>query len=215
MDANGLKAVFHRILALVQENRDYLIELDRQSGDGDLGISMCSGFLAASANLDGSGERDLGRLLNHAADSFNEAAPSSLGTILTFGMKGMARVLHGHEDGDTALFAQALTRGCSNIMEKALSKPGQKTVLDALCPGSDAFASAAEEGGASAAAKAAKAAAEGAASTASMQAVFGRAAYYGQASIGKLDGGAVVGSLIFKGISDFCSGNTKEVISHE
>ena len=45
---------------------------------------------------------------------------------------------------------------------------------------------------------AAKAAAEGSDATANMPAVHGRAAYYGEKSIGLVDGGSVVGRLIFE-----------------
>ena len=36
-----------------------------------------------------------------------------------------------------------------------------------------------------------------------MKAVWGRAAYYGEKSIGVLDGGSVVGKLVFRGIADW------------
>ena len=95
MNAEKMRLCFARLADMMSENRERLIELDQQSGDGDLGISMCDGFRAAKEAMERSQEQDLGRLLNHAANSFNEAAPSSLGTILTFGMKGMARALVG------------------------------------------------------------------------------------------------------------------------
>jgi hypothetical protein len=37
-----------------------------------------------------------------------------------------------------------------------------------------------------------------------MKPVHGRAAYYGDKSIGLLDGGSAAGRLIFEGISAFC-----------
>ena len=46
------------------------------------------------------------------------------------------------------------------------------------------------------------AAAEDSESTKQMRSVHGRAAYYGDKSIGMLDGGSVVGKLIFEEISD-------------
>ncbi|MCC8084632.1 MAG: dihydroxyacetone kinase subunit L, partial [Clostridium sp.] len=49
---------------------------------------------------------------------------------------------------------------------------------------------------------AAKAAAEGSEATKEMKSVHGRAAYYGEKSIGILDGGSVVGKLIFEALSE-------------
>ena len=58
------------------------------------------------------------------------------------------------------------------------------------------------EGARAAFAKAAKAAREGSEGTRAMKAVWGRAAYYGEKSLGVLDGGSVVGALIFEAIND-------------
>ena len=48
--------------------------------------------------------------------------------------------------------------------------------------------------------QAAKAALKGSEATRQMRAVWGRAAYYGDSSIGLLDGGSYVGALIFKAL---------------
>ena len=38
-----------KISAVMTENKEYLIKLDQQNGDGDLGVSMSEGFAAAAA----------------------------------------------------------------------------------------------------------------------------------------------------------------------
>ena len=40
MNITTLTSVFEAIAAEIAENKDYLVELDQQNGDGDLGISM-------------------------------------------------------------------------------------------------------------------------------------------------------------------------------
>jgi dihydroxyacetone kinase-like protein len=196
-----LRAAMGEIAAVMAENRQYLIELDQRNGDGDLGISMAEGFAAASAFMNGSTETDLGKLLVGTGKVFNEAAPSSLGTIMSFCMMGMARTLKGHETADTALVGEALVAGVAKIMERANSKPGEKTVLDALDPAARALCAHADEGAPIAWQAAALAAAEGSDSTAGMQAVHGRAAYYGDKAIGLIDGGSVAGRLMIEAIS--------------
>jgi dihydroxyacetone kinase-like protein len=192
----------------IAANKDYLVGLDQQNGDGDLGISMAAGFKAVSdylsansENEEKTGERDLGRLLMKCGAIFNEAAPSSLGTILSVGMMGMARALKGKEEAGTPSLAAALEAGIASIMEKAKSKPGEKTVLDALCPGIEALKQHADAEPRAAWAEAAGAAAAGSESTRNMRSVHGRAAYYGDKSIGILDGGSVVGKLIFEAVA--------------
>ena len=195
-----LRAAMGEIAAVMAENRQYLIELDQRNGDGDLGISMAEGFGAASAFVNVSEETDLGKLLVGASKVFNEAAPSSLGTIMSFYMMGMARTLKGHETADTALVGEAMTSGVAKIMERANSKPGEKTVLDALDPAARALCAHADQGALAAWKAAATAAADGSDSTAAMQAVHGRAAYYGDKAIGLIDGGSVAGKLIFQAL---------------
>lgn len=201
MNAASIKKAFVSISDIMAENKDYLIELDQQNGDGDLGISMSNGFRAVSDALQASDETDLGRIFMNSSKVFNENSPSSLGTILSFGMMGMAKALKGNVEADVAQLADAMEAGLNLIMEKAGSKPGEKTVLDALAPGIAALKEAASGGDAAEAfKKAADAAAAGSESTKEMRSVHGRAAYYGDKSIGVLDGGSVAGKLIFDGI---------------
>lgn len=201
LNAQTLRLAMGEISTTMAINRQYLIELDQRNGDGDLGISMADGFAAASSFVNDSEETDLGKLLAGASKVFNEAAPSSLGTIISFCMMGMARTLKGHDTADTALVGEALVSGVAKIMERANSKPGEKTVLDALDPAARALCDHAHEGAHAAWQAAAKAAADGSDSTANMQAVHGRAAYYGDQAIGLIDGGSVAAKLIIEAVS--------------
>lgn len=196
MDAQRLAQAVAAVSKKIEENKEYLVKLDQQNGDGDLGISMSDGFKAVETLMEISEEKDLGKLLMKAGNAFNEAAPSSLGTILSFGFMGMAKTLKGVQDASSEQVAAALAAGVGRIMEKAGSKPGERTILDALCPAVEAYAA-----DSSAPLKsAAQAAAAGAEATRNMKPVHGRAAYYGEKSLGHLDGGAVVGKLIFEAL---------------
>ncbi|GHV11619.1 DAK2 domain-containing protein [Spirochaetia bacterium] len=205
MNAVSLRGAITSISDLMEKNKDYLVELDQQNGDGDLGVSMAAGFKALEGYLESAEEKDLGKLLMKCSGLFNDAAPSSLGTILSLGFMGMAKALKGKEEAGTAEVGLAMEAGLNNIMEKAKSKPGEKTILDALAPAIEQIKkSGPNDSKAVIYAAAAKAAAEGSEKTKAMRSVHGRAAYYGDKSIGILDGGSVVGKLIFEGISGYC-----------
>lgn len=207
MDSASLKAAVASISKVMAENRDYLIRLDQQNGDGDLGISMSDGFKAIDGYLRTAEETDLGKLFFQMSKIFNDKAPSSLGTILSFSLMGMARALKGKETADLIEVTEAFQQGVDLIMEKAGSRPGEKTILDALCPALEALRAGCAEGNKEKAfAEAAAAAAKGSEDTRQMVPRHGRAAYYGNRNLGDLDGGAVVGNLIFEAISDYCSG---------
>jgi dihydroxyacetone kinase-like protein len=205
MNLTTLCGAITAVSGLMNKNRDYLIELDQQNGDGDLGISMAAGFKAVSEYLSGAEEKDLGKLFMKCGGVFNEAAPSSLGTILSMGFMGMARALRGKTEADLSELALAMEAGLHNIMEKAKSKPGEKTILDALYPAVEVLKNSAPgEHYRDVFKTAARAAAEGSQKTKAMKSLHGRAAYYGDKSIGVLDGGSVAGMLIFEGISAYC-----------
>ena len=87
------------------------------------------------------------------------------------------------------------------MMERGGARPGEKTVLYALCPAVEALECHASEGLTQALAAAAVAAGEGAERTRGMTSRHGRATYYGEKYLGRLDGGAVAGQLIFEALA--------------
>ena len=200
MNYDSLCKIITSISDIMTENKDYLVSLDQQNGDGDLGISMSSGYEAVKNYVIASEERDLGKILMKCSSVFNEAAPSSLGTITAFGFMGMAKALKGKEEATFAECADALDAGLNKIMEKAKSKPGEKTILDALYPAIEVLKNSDGSDKVAALKSAAAASAEGSENTKDMKSVHGRAAYYAEKSIGTLDGGSVVGKLIFEAI---------------
>jgi len=206
MNADTLRGAIKSVRDLITEKREELITLDQQNGDGDLGISMSEGFNAVSEYLKSTDEHDLCKLLTKCSNAFNEAAPSSMGTILSFGMMGMAKALKGKTKVTLYELADAMQAGLSLIMDKAKSKLGEKTVLDALHPAIVALKENTETDKKTAFALAAKAAAEGSENTRNMRSVHGRAAYYGDKSIGVVDGGSVVGRYIFEALYNYVSG---------
>ena len=202
MNAASVKTGIRKISRIMAENKDYLIKLDQQNGDGDLGVSMSEGFEAAAVFVEGMQETDLGKILMQTGGVFNEAAPSSLGTIISFAFMGMAKSLKGRTEAGLPEFAEAVMAGVQKIMDKAGSKPGEKTILDSIYPAAESLLADRDGDFKEALRNAAEKAAEGSESTRSMKSVHGRAAYYGEKSIGLLDGGSVVGRLIFEALAE-------------
>lgn len=203
MESVDLVNIVKSISNIMDENKDYLIELDAQNGDGDLGISMSNGFKALVTFLENNKETDIGKVFMKMGSAFNEASPSSLGTILSFGMIGMAKSLKGKNQIELIDIAQAFENGIKTIMDKADSKLGEKTILDSLYYGAETLKNNSNLSPKEAFEKAFKSASEGSENTKNMKAVHGRASYYGDKSIGILDGGSVVGKLIFEGIYNY------------
>lgn len=100
-------------------------------------------------------------------------------------------------------------------MQRAGSKRGEKTILDAIGGALDALEKSIASGdspedGAQAAAAGARIGME---ATKDMVAVHGRAAYQKENSRGYVDGGATVGMLIFKAVSEYIVGNWQGTVS--
>lgn len=166
---------------------------------------MADGFAAASAAVRTSSEKDLGKLFMIASKAMNEAAPSSLGTIMSLLMMGMAKSLKGNENAEMPIIIAAFENGIGLIESRTGSIPGEKTMLDALVPAILAMRENENQESKVILQKAADAADVGAESTKEMKAVHGRAAYYGDKTIGLLDGGAVTVKYIFGAIAkQFC-----------
>lgn len=202
MNRESVNKIMEAISKEMSANRDYLVELDQVNGDGDLGISMDDGYRAVVEFLKTTKEKDLGKLFMACGKVFNASAPSSLGTITSFGFMGMAKALNGKEEVGFEEAAGAMLAAVENIMAKAESKVGEKTILDSLYPGAEALLKYASDPE-TAVMEAEKAAGLGSEATRQMRAVHGRAAYSADRSIGILDGGSVVGKLIFKGIAGY------------
>ena len=183
------------------ENRDFLTDLDARYGDGDLGVSMCSGFQAVCESVENSEQTDLGQLLRGCSNAFNAAAPSTLGTLFSVGMMGMAKSLRGSEEAALPALAAALAGGVRLMMERGGSAPGEKTVIDALLPAAAALEEHADRGAREAFAAAYAAAAGGLERTRDMVGRHGRVAYYGEKTLGDTDAGAAAGMLIFRALS--------------
>ena len=203
IDTKVLASGFMAISKKISENKMYLISLDQKIGDGDLGISMDNGFKAASdINSVNADAADIGKLLFLAGKGFNEAAPSSLGTIISMLLIDAAKEMKGREETSLADFGKTIHKSINTIMEKLESKLGEKTFFDAVLPAAEALCEDAELSDKQRLKNAAEAACNGAESTKDMVAKHGRAAYFAEKTLGSIDGGAEVGRIIFETIAD-------------
>lgn len=203
--ADDIRAILGRLSELVRDEKDRLTELDAQLGDGDLGLTMVKGFSNIAVQAAASEETDIGKMLMQAGMTMAKTVPSTMGTLLATGFlrggKATAGVLALDADGLIGFLA-AFTGG---IMERGKSGPGEKTIVDALVPALERAREARTAGKSMDVllSEANQAALEGAENTKNMTARHGRGAYYQEKSLGKVDGGAVVGELFLKAFADY------------
>ena len=199
IDARMAKCLFGNLSVAMESNVELLTQLDSAAGDGDLGVSMKQGFAAVAHAAESADTDELGKLMQKCAMALNDAAPSTLGTILSVWLMAGGKTLKGKTQCGVEELAAFVAAGNSAIMARSNSAPGEKTILDALVPAQNALEAAATNGLSlkKALEDAAIAADQGCMLTKQMKAVHGRAAYYAEKTIGLQDGGATVARIIF------------------
>jgi len=188
-----------RSAQVVTENREELIELDRQIGDGDHGENLTRGFTAVIAKLDALPEppAEVGDVLKLVATTLMSTVGGAAGPLYGTAYLRAAKVT-GVPELDPAGVVALLEAGLEGIVARGKAHTGEKTMVDAWSPAVDAAVAAADAGADAAEVLAAAAAAASAGSDATIPLVAtkGRASYLGERSAGHRDPGAASTVLI-------------------
>ena len=198
-----LTQILDSIVAVMEGAKEELIELDGAMGDGDLGLTMVKGFTAVAEEIRALDETDMGKIMMKLGMKMNATVPSTMGTLVSVCFSKAAPAAKGKSEL-TLQGLGPLGRGAvAGVMERGKSKPGDKTMLDALHPAVEALGAAAASGDTLSDAwqKAYDAAKDGVEKTKTMQSVHGRAAYYQEKSVGRQDPGATAMMYIVSGIA--------------
>lgn len=185
---------------IMNQNREYLIDLDSIVGDGDLGLTMGDGYQAAYEAVKDSGETDAGKLLYSAGKAMSVKVPSTMGTLMASGFMQAGKALKGKRELSSGDMVEIFAEYEAGVKNRGKAEIGDKTFLDGLNPAVEALSAKVKAGeDIQEAAKAAAGAAErGFENTTTMIAVHGRAAVRGEASRALKDPGAAVAVLLMK-----------------
>lgn len=184
--------------------RDRLCELDAVAGDGDLGVTLATGFQAAKEYLSDSQEADVGAVLVGVGGEFARKAPSTIGALLATAFIRSGQKLHGVTSIDGECVARMLEASVAGVAERGRASPGERTVLDAMKPAAEA-AVASARGGASpldVLHSAVEAARAGAQATADMEPRHGRAGWIPDRARGQPDAGAIAWATYLAGLEE-------------
>ena len=177
-----------------------LTEIDSHFGDADHGLTMTKIVKAIDQAVE-QADGGIQSMLDDAAMAVMTLNGGSAVPLWNTWLDGLQEVApEGDEidvDGLKAIFAKAL----EELSDMSGAKVGDKTMMDALIPASQAIA--AYEGGDENGlfAEAARAAAEGAEASKQFVSKFGRAKSYGEKTIGTPDAGAMSMSYFFQGLA--------------
>jgi phosphoenolpyruvate---glycerone phosphotransferase subunit DhaL len=183
----------------IEEQRDFLTQLDAAIGDADHGVNMHRGFTAAVATLQSSPDGSPGSLLQEVGTTLVYRVGGAAGPLFGTGFRQIGATVSEADRPDGEVLLSALRAGLVGIQALGAAALGEKTMVDAWEPAVSAMERTLRTGGtvSEAARSAAEAANAGVEATLPLQARKGRASYLGSRSIGHQDPGATSTALIF------------------
>lgn len=192
MDTQTVLEIISKMARRMEEEKDYLTELDNIIADGDHGINMARGFAALDRKLEGFGDKDIGTVLKTAGMTLVSAVGGSAGPLYGTAFMKAGMVMADKKTMDMSDFLSCINAAVEGVMMRGRAVQGEKTMLDAMIPALQAMEKANSEGASAKATVEAGAAAamSGVEYTKTIPATKGRASYIGERSIGHQDPGA-------------------------
>ena len=198
LDADLVKRWIVEAESQIQEQRDFLTQLDAAIGDADHGINMHRGFVAAVATVDGS-TGSPGALLEAVGTTLVHRVGGAAGPLFGTGFRRIGSVLEESIVLDAEALLASLRAGTRGRAGSRCRRSGRqddrrclgprgggvrvRAALRRLCPRRHSPGGGGRE--------------RGVATTLPMQARKGRASYLGARSVGHQDPGATSTALLF------------------
>ena len=196
--------VVRSIATTCVENEDYFGQLDAVVGDGDFGFSLARGFEKVLESLGGYPPESPAALLQAVAMTISSSIGGTSGPIWGTAFLRASTSVRGVDDLDGPAVVGMLRAAAQGIMARGKAELGEKTLLDALVPATDALESALVDTSDSSVLveRVARAMREAAEATSTLQAMRGRASYSGARSIGSPDAGAIALAVIAERLAE-------------
>jgi dihydroxyacetone kinase-like protein len=187
------------LVKAIQDNKQYLSDIDGLIGDGDHGINMNKGFTMFGEQL-ATGPVSFSQGLGMLSKTLMTKIGGSMGPLYGFLFKNMASACDGVEAIDAAVFGKMMTACKEGIQKVSQAQVGDKTLVDVLVPAEQAYQVALQKGKNFAECLDAMVAAavQGRDATKDMIAKVGRSSRLGERSRGVIDAGSASCCLILE-----------------
>ncbi|MBW4477990.1 MAG: dihydroxyacetone kinase subunit L [Tolypothrix brevis GSE-NOS-MK-07-07A] len=186
--------------AEIEQNKEYLTQLDAAIGDADHGINMDRGFKKVMSQLATVADQDIGSIFKAVSMTLISSIGGASGPLYgTLFLRASSAVADKQELSEQDMLS-LLQAGLDGVVGRGKAQLGDKTMIDVLSPAVAAFKQAVGEGKKmrEAMQKAIIAAEQGMKDTIPMLAKKGRASYLGERSVGHQDPGATSSYLMLK-----------------
>ena len=200
MNKDELASRLKNACSAVIAAQDELTEIDSHFGDADHGVTMTK-IAEAVEGAVGAAQGGIKAMLEDAAMEVMMINGGSAVPLWNTWLDGLAEAAPEGDELDAEGLKQMLGHALEELAALSKAKVGDKTMMDALIPATEA-ALACQGSEDEIFAAAAKAALEGAEASRNVVSKFGRARSYGEATIGTPDAGAVSMSRFFAGLAE-------------
>ena len=199
---DDVEFVVHSIATTAVEHEKEFGDLDAVAGDGDFGYSLARGLEKVLEDWDSYDRADPATFLKKVGATITSKIGGTSGPIWGTPFLRSAKAAEGHDDLDLAGVVAMLRAAVEGIQQRGKAELGDKTLIDAIVPATDALESSGADSGAAAARAFANAARRAAEETAELQARRGRASYTGERSKGAPDAGASAVATMAEELAD-------------
>lgn len=204
---DGIYKCISFIAERIEDNKDFLTELDREIGDSDHGINMARGFSAVIEKLSPE-DTDVGVVLKKTGMTLLSKVGGASGPLYGTAYMEAGKITAGKTELTPEDMKAVFEAAIAGIQKRGKAVKGEKTMLDAIIPASETFAKKIAEGAdmVTALDAACRSSQEGVEYTKTIIATKGRASYLGERSIGHQDPGATSATITLEAIRDYMKG---------
>lgn len=205
-DSKQVLDIVQAIGRKMEEQKEYLTELDQPIGDSDHGINLARGFAAVEAKLPTLEDKDIGTILKTVGMTLVSTVGGASGPLYGSAYMKAGMVLAGKSEMNIQDFLLMMKTAVEAVMQRGHATVEEATMLDAMVPSVKAMEEAAAAGQAAQSVLEAgvKAAWAGAEHTKDLVATKGRASYVGERGLGHQDPGATSYSYMLQVVAEHC-----------
>lgn len=200
------KKILEIVLAVahkMEEQKEYLTELDQPIGDSDHGINLARGFAAVEEKLPALADKDIGTILKTVGMTLVSTVGGASGPLYGSAYMKAGAAMAGKSAMDMQDFLIIMKAAIEAVEQRGHAAVEEATMLDAMIPSLKAMEEAAAQGFDKKAVleSGVKAAWAGAEHTKDLVATKGRASYVGERGLGHQDPGATSYSYMLETIA--------------
>ncbi|MGC6175526.1 dihydroxyacetone kinase subunit DhaL [Lacrimispora sp. 38-1] len=203
MNKENVMLAIDKMIDAMENQKEFLTELDNVIGDGDHGINMARGFGEINKKRDILAAMDVADMIKNVGMILVATVGGASGPLYGTAFMKAGTFLKGKEELSFDDFLEAFQYAIEGVMARGKAVEGEKTMLDAMLPAKRAMETEwqltqDEKKSVEAGLTAAK---EGVEYTKTIIATKGRASYLGERSIGHQDPGATSFTFLLEAIA--------------